>query len=82
MSRWALLIVFVIVGGCAEPFAEVRTRAAFDFGCNEEHLTLTEVAKNTVAAEGCGRRAAYVRLCDGYNCTWVYNSPGVVTGNR
>jgi hypothetical protein len=61
----------------------LRTRSAFDLSCNREvRMTIIEKygamdcvgsdwsCARTVGAEGCGKKATYVRAPDG---TWVMN---------
>jgi hypothetical protein len=82
MALRALFGACLLASACGEYFAEVRSRAAFDFSCPEDRLELTEIAKNTVAVEGCRRRGTYVRQCHGYDCVWLYSSPPPLAGNR
>ena len=50
---------------------QLRHRAAFDFGCTPEQVTLTYLGDmQSRGAEGCGRRATYLRVRD----QWVMNS--------
>ena len=59
-------------GARAQVRADVAHRAAFDFSCPENSIAVTPLTKETLqgadqyGAEGCGRRAVYVRTPSGY----------------
>ena len=57
---------------------DLRRRAAFDFNCPPESLTITELGQssagnvNSAGVTGCGKRASYVRPLN--NTAWVLNA--------
>jgi hypothetical protein len=57
----------------------LRDRAAFDFSCRKDQLTLTVLDENAlggelaIGVEGCNQRATYVTPPGGG--TWVLNTP-------
>ncbi|MDQ3034814.1 MAG: hypothetical protein M3Y87_20560 [Myxococcota bacterium] len=69
-------------GGGANLDDSLKTRAAFDFGCDEQQIRVTNLGANTRGVEGCGHRATYVLDCSSYsfgNCTggdWIANTSG------
>ncbi|MBK6575553.1 MAG: hypothetical protein IPG17_05020 [Sandaracinaceae bacterium] len=89
----AATLLVVCVLGCAGRIASynrqgaetVRTRAAFDFACNEEQVSVVPVTTGSsttgseryhrdlvieYGAAGCGKRAVFVRLDNGQ---WLRN---------
>ncbi len=48
--------------------SKVAKRAAFDFECKEEGITITEIDDRTWGASGCGRRATYLMMCTIVGC--------------
>lgn len=41
--------------------SNVATRAAFDFNCNKEQITVVDLnGRGTYGANGCGKKAVYV----------------------
>jgi hypothetical protein len=74
-----LLAVFVM-SGCGADTDMLRTRAAYDFKCPQDRLTLVELNAGqavtgegaTYGVEGCGHRGTYVQP-NGQG-TWVLNS--------
>ncbi len=48
------------IAGCGSMAKTVRSRAAFDFHCDEMQVTVTKIASNTFAARGCGNEEVYV----------------------
>lgn len=81
MTRSLFLSVFFCAtfGGCAASVSQLRARAAFDFQCAANSLTITRIDSDTMGVSGCGRRATYVSRCNGQpgqlgtTCTWVRN---------
>jgi hypothetical protein len=75
-----LLTTIILVGvGCGgvNMKTQLRTRAAFDFGCPAEKLTLTELDNpgwsadsGLIGVDGCGKRATYVSD----RGTWIMNT--------
>lgn len=71
------------------PRDQLLKRAAFDFGCTRDELSVTKIDDETRGVEGCGHKATYVRSCShtGPNamfttdCTWVMNSAGSRRGD-
>ena len=68
------------LSGCAWGLHEdaLRTRAAFDFQCQEDKIVLTQLAPGhgtgadaIMGAQGCGHRATYVQAKLG---TWIMNT--------
>jgi hypothetical protein len=49
----------LVLLGCVTPDAVARTRAASDFHCKEEHVTITELGGTSYRAEGCDHSAVY-----------------------
>jgi hypothetical protein len=50
----------------------LKARAAFDFNCPEDQLTVTTLGdRNTAGVEGCGKRATYY---NDNNDQWVLNT--------
>lgn len=50
----------MILTGCFSAQGTVEARAAYDFNCPEDDVTVTNVSGTTYAASGCGRKALYV----------------------
>ncbi len=65
----------------AELDQQLRERAAFDFSCPKEGITLTALTMldtgitGSQGAEGCGRKAVYVLVARGTKAEWIMNSP-------
>ena len=60
-------------------FSQVKTQAAFEFGCAQEQIELTvldvyEANVMKIGASGCEHKAVYVRV--GKTSQWVVNSEG------
>jgi hypothetical protein len=81
--RCHVAIGLLCASGCATwaNVQQLRTRAAFDFGCRESELQVVELDARTRGVKGCGRRATYVETCkpcaNGYQdceCTWLLNT--------
>src|SRR5262245_39805364 len=51
----------LLLVGCyvTSPEGTARTRAANDFSCTEEQVTMTNVGGLSYRADGCGKRATY-----------------------
>jgi hypothetical protein len=91
MFRAASCLLFALCAagtlGCAAqhtntPHDQLLKRAAYDFDCTKDELSVTKIDDQTRGVEGCGHRATYVRSCSrtGPNgmfkadCTWVMNT--------
>ena len=46
--------------GCAETSVQVRSRAAHDFSCAQEHTRIVDAEAGVYRMEGCGLVASYV----------------------
>ena len=76
--RFCILILLGIFmsAGCATGAAHFRSRdglgkAAFDLGCDESKLVVTELSSGSVGVSGCGRRGRYELVPPGQ---WLLNS--------
>ena len=78
-----VLTALVVGTGCATGATadQLRDRAAFDFDCSQQHLTLHEIDDQTIGVDGCGKRATYVEVCrachngyQGCDCSWILNT--------
>lgn len=73
----ALLLV-ILISGCGNVrHGALRTRAAFDFNCPEDQLTLIKLDTYTRGVTGCGQKGTYVLNSTGQ---WVLNSVETVSG--
>lgn len=73
------VVAVLLLSGCAhakgDPITIVRTKAAFDLGCTEDQLKVTELGDKSMSnmaggsnsksygVEGCGKRASYDGWC-------------------
>jgi hypothetical protein len=54
------LVVVTLVGcGAAPPERPVRVRAAYDYGCSEDRLTVTNIYGGSFRVVGCGHDRIY-----------------------
>ena len=59
--RLRILISFSLaLIGCAETSVQVRSRAARDFSCAQEHTRIVDAEAGVYRMEGCGLVASYV----------------------
>ncbi len=56
--RW-MPVALIALGGCATFPLE---RAAFEFDCPQDKLTVTDLGLHERGVEGCGQRAVYIRV--------------------
>ena len=57
----AIAIVGVIsLTGCWSSESQLRTRAAADFQCNSDQLTVREMKSDVYEVSGCGSKETYV----------------------
>lgn len=61
--------------------AQLERRATFDLDCPPTWMRLHEIDTRTKGVEGCGRRLAYIEVCESRRsvavCTWVLDAtPG------
>ena len=82
VATW-LIGPFVLIG-CMTSADQLRTRSAFDLSCPKEQIMLTRLdgsggeptlgqiadGAKTVGAEGCGRKASYMKV----EGDWIKNS--------
>ena len=72
-----LLVSCALLSACAESLESVKKRAAYDFKCPVEQITLDDLGGDTIGARGCGQQASYVEVCSAdnnlvmYSCRWV-----------
>ena len=73
-------LLFVILGilffsGCAS-IGDLKKRAAFDLGCPEDQLTVTQLGSSDIqGVSGCGKQITYVRsYANPYAPVWVANN--------
>jgi hypothetical protein len=54
----------------------LRTRASFDFQCDQSKLVVTVLDDNSRGVEGCGKRAVYIKQYTNSfgDYTWVLNT--------
>jgi len=52
--------------------AKVKERAAFDFQCKKENITVQKIGITSFGAIGCGKKASYVGITG--KCTSTYES--------
>lgn len=70
----------LVLAGCTTVYDQstmVMKRAEFDLACTNSFLSVREIAPNAFGAEGCGHRASYVVLCNGFlpsSCTPLLDS--------
>ena len=74
-----LLSVGSVGGGASNVRDTLRPRAAFDLGCTQQQLNVTQLNDTTYGVRGCGRQATYVWSCHnvaGSNsqCDWSLNA--------
>ena len=79
----ALLSTFLFACSTGATEAQLKSRAAFDFDCNESQLVLHKIDDRTRGVTGCGHRATYVEVCNacangyqGCDCSWLLNTDG------
>lgn len=78
----ATVLIFVVLGGagCGASLGQLRMRAAFDYGCQENQLSVIKIDNRTNGVTGCGKKGTYVESCTPkpfrLECTWVLNSGG------
>ena len=53
------------------PFEDLNTHAARDFGCDADALDVQVVSAEARLVSGCGYRATYMLQCLGTTCGWV-----------
>ena len=79
----ALLAATLLLAGCSTgaSLEQLRTRAAFDFDCPRDKLTVAHVDRDVEGVPGGGRRRTYIQDCeheDGFGvrrgCTWIVNA--------
>jgi len=73
IARFVFVLGLFLVA-CGPSMTDLRTRAAFDFECPEQQITLTKLASYTYGATGCDRRGTYVM--DGTTGSWILNPDG------
>jgi hypothetical protein len=65
----------LLFAGCGATLTQLRTRAAFDFDCQADSISVREMDPGTRVAAGCGKQAVYV---ENYNQNlrpvWMLNS--------
>jgi hypothetical protein len=62
MKWFALSLTVVATGslaGCVTPAGIAKTRAASDFGCPEDQVTVAEIGGTSYRAVGCDQAAVY-----------------------
>ena len=74
-----MAVVAALVLGCGGMHGwrtSLATRAAFDTGCPEDQLAITELGNRAYGVEGCGCRATYLNATRdrGARPTWVLNT--------
>jgi hypothetical protein len=79
VSSICLLAVVVFSIGCGPNIETLRTRAAYDFRCADDQLTLTPLGTGTYGVDGCGHRATYVQSATGQ---WVMNTLDGTLGGK
>ncbi len=77
----ALIALSILASACGGATTEqLRARAAFDFKCPQDQVSVVELDARSRGATGCGQRATYVEDCalttasGKEGCTWVLNS--------
>lgn len=74
------LLLFAACGGSSQQMHPVQARAPFDLGCTAADMRYLQIDSKTVGAQGCGKRATYVKVCRRINswgqdeCQWVMDS--------
>lgn len=60
-ARSMVPFVFVVLASCGvtPPSAPPRARAAYDYGCPAEQLTVTNISGGTFRVRGCGHDGIY-----------------------
>jgi hypothetical protein len=61
--RWLTIVCWALTlwaAGCASLESRVRTRAAADFHCNEQDLTIVDRETMVFRVAGCGEEATYI----------------------
>jgi len=82
----ALGALGVLLGACVSPrpatVGQLQTRAAFDLVCAPQQLQIYPLGARSRGVIGCGRRLAYVEVCDDFHgraiCSWMLSSPAWV----
>ncbi len=81
MRRFFLYVSLMMgtAAGCGAGLEHLRARAAYDFNCPENQLSVAEVDSVTKSVSGCGKKGTFVERCtrlpfQGTECTWVLNS--------
>jgi hypothetical protein len=55
----ALFVALTTSCGVTPPSSPPRARAAYDYGCGEDKLTVTNISGGTFRVTGCGHDAIY-----------------------
>jgi len=55
----SLVLVSMLLGGCASMDSQVRTRAAHDFSCRSDQLRIVDSEATVFRVAGCGSIATY-----------------------
>ena len=66
---WLLFLAGALVplSGCTMlKMNAVKERAAFDFSCDQDAITVQNIGGDSFGAEGCGQKGSYVCLRDGW----------------
>jgi hypothetical protein len=61
--RWQVVLAVGLTlsaAGCAGVESHVRKRAAADFHCSEDKVTVIDREENVVRVAGCGEQATYI----------------------
>lgn len=59
MKRFALSLALLSLAGCITPQGTAKVRAANDFGCPEDGISIAEIGGTSYRASGCGKSAVY-----------------------
>jgi hypothetical protein len=70
-KRWWAVVLLTPLAGCFTYEDAVRTRAANEFNCAEEKVTVTDVGAKGFRANGCGQGATYVCMGSESNPTCI-----------
>jgi hypothetical protein len=77
-SFLALLVIFgaaLLLNGCGATVPQLQTRAAFDFDCQPDTISVRALDPGTRVAAGCGKQAVYVEnFNNSRHATWLLNS--------
>jgi hypothetical protein len=53
------MVFATLSGGCADAEEDVRIRAANDFSCNPDKITIQDIGGDAFRAKGCGNSRVY-----------------------